>query len=178
MEIEEEKLDNAREKARNYYKSIGAIYCPYLDQKISLNSAGFEHILTKSWNRGRSRADQYIRLKLLPKAMEILKKCHTLQEYNEQSMFVRQKINSRWEKNLKKVKYYVFISLLPERAIRFKIIIKQVENSAPFFYLKKVGRCFHLPGLGRLPLSGVIVTVAIAGTVAVTLAAVAVAVAG
>ena len=134
MEVNEEKFKETRKKAKEFYGSLSKIYCPYLGEDVNFNSEGFEHILFKSWNRGRSEIEQYTRLRLLPKAVEVIEKSHTLQEYNEENMFVRQKINSRWERRRKLVKYYVFIALFPDKGIRFKVICKQIEGGKPFFW--------------------------------------------
>lgn len=134
MEINKEKFQETKKQAEEFYKSVDKVYCPYLETNVNFNSEGFEHILFKTWNRGRSRVEQYVRLRLLSKAVEIIKKSYTLQEYSEEKMFVRQKINSRWEKRMKIVKYYVFIALLPDKGIRFKIICKQIEGGEPFFW--------------------------------------------
>ncbi len=121
-------------ESKAYYDNLNSIYCPYLKQKINFNREGFEHLLTKSWNRGRSEKEQYIRLRLLPKVVDILKISHTLQEYDERSAFVRRKINSRWEKVYKRVYYYVFISTIIKHRIRFKIVVKLIEGGEPFFW--------------------------------------------
>lgn len=134
MEIDDEKFEKIKGEAKEFYRQLDKVRCPYLDTEINFNSEGFEHLLTKSWNRGRSHVEQYMRLRLLPKVVEIIKKSHTLQEYDERKIFVRQKINSRWEKHAKNVKYYVFISLIIEKGIRFKIIIKHIEGGEPFFW--------------------------------------------
>ncbi len=134
MEINEEKFKKVREEAEKFYESIDKVYCPYLKADVHFNSEGFEHLLFMSWNRGRPISEKYIRLRLLPKAAEIIKKSHTLQEYSERKMLVRQKINSRWEKRMRLVKYYAFVALIPDKGIRFKIICKQIESGEPFFW--------------------------------------------
>lgn len=119
---------------KEYYRRIGAVRCPYLKTNVHFNSEGFGHLLSRSWNRGRSTAEQYIRLRLIPKVVEIIRIANTLQEYDQREMFVRQQINSRWENREKVVHYYVFIALLIEHGLRFKIIIKQIEGGEPFFW--------------------------------------------
>ena len=57
-----------------------------------------------------------------------------MQEFDERKIFVRQKINSRWEKRMKVVKYYVFIALLRDCNFRLKIIVKEIEGGQPFFW--------------------------------------------
>lgn len=134
MKLDKEKLEKVKKEAKDYYDSIGVVRCPYLDKDVHFRRDGFEHLLTKSWNRGRSIIEQYTRLRLLPKVVEILKKCHTLQEYDQRKIFVRQRVNSRWENRLKNVEYFVFVVILPEHDVRFKIVIKKIEGAEPFFW--------------------------------------------
>lgn len=71
-------------------------------------------------------------MKLLPLAYQVIVKSHTLQEYDERQILVRQKINSRWEKRNKIVRYYVFVAII--RDCRVKVIIKEIEGGEKFFY--------------------------------------------
>ena len=134
MEISDDKFEKAKYSAKKFYEHIGRIWCPYLGREINFNSEGFEHLLAKSWNRGRSRVEQYTRLKILPKVVEIIRSSHTLQEYDQRLVFMRRKINSRWEKQVRTVRYFVFIALLRNHGIRFKIIVKEAEGGQPFFW--------------------------------------------
>ncbi len=134
MEIAEEKFQKVKNEAKVYYDVLAPVHCPYLKKDVQFNKYGFEHILSKSWNCGRSRLEQYIRLRLLPKIVEIIKFSHTLQEYDERPMMIRQKINSRWEKRPKIVRYYVFIAVIVSIGVRFKVVVKEVEGGLPFFW--------------------------------------------
>lgn len=134
MEITEEKFEKIKIEAKEYYDNLDSVFCPYLKKEVQFNKYGFEHILSKSWNRGRSRIEQYIRLRLLKKVVEVIKLSHTLQEYDERMMMIKQKINSRWEKRPKKVKYYVFIAVIVILAVRFKVVVKEIEGGLPFFW--------------------------------------------
>ncbi|MFA6486240.1 MAG: hypothetical protein WCT40_02640 [Candidatus Magasanikbacteria bacterium] len=134
MEIAEEKFEKVKNGAKTYYDGLGPVSCPYLKKDVHFNKFGFEHILSKSWNRGRSKIEQYTRLRLLPKVVEVIKLSHTLQEYDERNMLVKQKINSRWEKRPKTVKYYVFIAVMVAFGVRFKVVVKEIEGGSPFFW--------------------------------------------
>lgn len=134
MKISKEKLEKAKQEAKDFYAKIGGIKCPYLKTKVNFNNEGFEHLLTASWNRGRSSIEQYTRLRLLPKAVEIIKTSHTLQEYDEKQIFVRQKTNSHWENKLKNIEYFIFVAFYPEPKMRFKVVIKHIEGGQPFFW--------------------------------------------
>ncbi len=132
MEIDDKKFEELKQKAKQEYEKIGKVWCPYLGDHVHFNNEGFEHLLFKTWNRGRSKLEQYTRLRLLPLVPKIITKSHTLQEYGEDKMFVRQKINSRWERRMKLVRYYVFVAII--KTVRFKIIIKEIEGGENFFY--------------------------------------------
>ena len=134
MKISDEKFELIRKESKDFYDKLNSVRCPYLNKKVQFNFHGFEHILSKTWNRGRSRIEQYTRLRLLPKVVEIIENSYTLQEYDERQVLVRQKINSRWEKRPKIVRYYVFIALLVKHGVRFKVVIKEIDGSLPYFW--------------------------------------------
>ncbi|MBU2542521.1 hypothetical protein KJ785_03105 [Patescibacteria group bacterium] len=134
MEILDEKFEKIKKETKDYYDSLNSVFCPYLKKEVQFNKYGFEHILSKSWNRGRSRIEQYTRLRLLKKVVDVIKISYTLQEYDERKMLTKQKINSRWEKRPKIVKYYVFIAIIVSLGVRFKVVIKEVEGGLPFFW--------------------------------------------
>lgn len=127
-----EKFEKLRHEAEIFYKSIGAMYCPYVHAEVHFSAEGFQHLLFKSWNRARTRQEQTTRLRLLPLVPKIIAASHTLQEYDQRQLFVRQKINSRWEKHLKVVTYFVFIAIV--KKVRLKIVIKEIEGAAKQFY--------------------------------------------
>ncbi len=133
MKISEERLEKLKKDTKEYYNNIGTIKCPYLNKGVHFNKEGFEHTLRRSWNKGRSIHQQYIRLRLIPKEVEVIKKCHILQEYEKKQTFIKQNINSRWEKRLKNVEYFAFVVLLINLDIKFKFVIKQIEGVEPSF---------------------------------------------
>ncbi len=132
MENGEEKFTKCREDAEKYYKMLTTVWCPYLQDSVHFNAEGFEHLLFKSWNKNRTQIEQYTRLRLLRFAPEIISKSHTLQEYDERSILVRQKINSRWERRMKNVQYHIFVAII--KSMRLKIVVKEIEGGNKFFY--------------------------------------------
>ena len=132
MEINIEKFKKIKSKAESYYKLIGQVYCPYFKEKVNFNVKGLNHIKLKSWAKARSRADQYMRLKLINLAPELVEKTHTLQGYSEAKEFEHKKINSRWENTLTTVYYYEFVAVI--NSVRIKIIIKQLFGGEKYFW--------------------------------------------
>ncbi len=127
-----EKVKQAKEEAGKEYNKIQKVWCPYLNDYVYFNIKGFNHLIFKSWNTTRTLAEQYTRLRLLRFVPEVVNKSHTLQEYDERKMFVRQKINSRWESRMKVVYYYVFVAII--RKARLKVVIKEIEGGEKYFY--------------------------------------------
>ncbi|KKT28040.1 MAG: hypothetical protein UW12_C0009G0001 [Parcubacteria group bacterium GW2011_GWF1_43_9] len=132
MEISDEKFNKVRQIAEQEYNKIAKVRCPYFDDFVHFNTIGFEHLLFKEWNKTRTRVEQYMRLRLLKLAPAIITASHTLQDYDEKNVFVRQKTNSQWTQKMKLVKYYGFVAIINEA--RIKIIVKEIVGGAKFFY--------------------------------------------
>jgi len=130
--LDEIKFNKAKEKAEQFYKGIDKVKCPFLNDLVHFNADGFEHVLFKSWNTPRSRQDQYVRLSLLRLAVQVISKSYTLQEYKECKRFERVQTNSKWNKEMKLVRYYTFMAILNNALI--KVVIKEVEGRNKNFY--------------------------------------------
>src|SRR5579862_9278694 len=135
MDIAENKLNKVKADAKGFYQGLDAIRCPYFQEDVRFNSEVFEHLLFKSWNRTRSAREQYIRLRLLKLVPEVVSATRTLQEYSERHMMIRQRINSRWEKRRKLVRYYAFVAIVgAAKDCRIKVIIKEIEGGSKMFW--------------------------------------------
>jgi len=122
--IDPERFSKAKEEAEALYKSIG--------EKVSFNAKGLEHLKFKGRNKARSQRDQYIRLRLLSLAPEIIKKSHTLQGLFETKNFELEKTSSQWKGILRNVVYYEFISVIKKTRVR--VLIKKVEDGPKYFW--------------------------------------------
>ena len=58
-----EQFERIKQEAEDYYKTVNAVFCPYLKSKVNFNAKGLDHIKMKSWNKARLISDQYLRLK-------------------------------------------------------------------------------------------------------------------
>lgn len=133
-EVDQEKLEKIKLEIKALYEATKSVRCPYLDEDVFFNNSGFSHLLTRSWNRGRSTLEQYQRLRLFPRAVEVIKKSHLVQEHEVRHDFVRTSANSKWGKTLKNITYYAFVSVFPQVGLRIKVVVKQVEGGRPFFW--------------------------------------------
>lgn len=132
LEITPEEFKRVRQQAETIYSALGQIRCPYFPASVHFNTDGFRHLLFKSWNRGRDRRDQFMRLKHIVRAPEILRLSRTVQGMQETHEWQRQHRHGRWEKLLVSVTYYEFIALLDKR--RFKVVVKQLQNGPLIFW--------------------------------------------
>ena len=128
----DEEFLRVKETAEIFYKTVPEVYCPYFKEKINLNAKGLDHIKFKSWQKARTRADQFMRLKSLRLIPEILTNSKTLQGVCHTNILEKKKINSRWENRLCEVSYYEFIAVIEKK--RIKIIVKQIEGGEKHFW--------------------------------------------
>jgi hypothetical protein len=129
---EREKLEEVKKEAEEVYRNIDSVLCPYLKTKVNFNAKGLDHIKMKSWNKARLASDQYLRLKFLRLAPEVLKGSGTLQEIKETKNFERIKSVGKWQSLMKPVVYYGFIAII--RKVKIKVIVKKIENGQPYFW--------------------------------------------
>lgn len=132
MEINQEKFDDIKKKAEELYKSLGEIHCPYFKEKINFNAKGLEHLKFKKKHHARSLEDQYIRLKILKYAPEILRLSKTVQGISEQKVFELNRSNHRNEHIMVTAMYYEFVAILDKTRVR--VVVKQVGDAPKYFW--------------------------------------------
>jgi hypothetical protein len=133
MDINEENFNNIKEKARKLYESHEKIPCPYFGFDIILNSDGFHH-LQFSARRERNKSEQFLKLRLLPLALKIIKKSGTVQEYRETMQPIGKKGKDGFTP-MKTVSYWAFIAIVgDERKIKIKTILRRVGDGNVVFW--------------------------------------------
>lgn len=121
MEHPFHSLFERRQKARQFYKQIGFVYCPYLTERIYFNSEGFNHLRYRGPRKERDFKVQELRYRLLYLAPRLLELTHTLQEYEERS-FEYSKITS----------FFGFIAILDRWKV--KVIVKKTGEGRYTFW--------------------------------------------
>lgn len=129
---DEEDFLEVRASAEEFYKSIDKVRCPYFGEEIIFNAKGLRHLKFKSDQQARLRADQYVRLKLVPIAPEVLKRSHTVQGIWKTKRFEEQKTEGRWKYSLQEIIFFEFLAVIDN--IRVKVIIKEVEGGNKHFW--------------------------------------------
>jgi len=111
LQFTEDEFARIRQLAEAAYGGFGQIRCPYFGGLVNFNTNGFRHLIFKRWNRGRDQYDQFMRLKHLALAPEILSLSRTVQGIQETHDWQRRRRHGRWEKLLVPVTYYEFIAV-------------------------------------------------------------------
>lgn len=128
-----EKLHQCLENAKKVYGFQNELYCPYLTTKIALTSDGFNHLQNKPNRQPRNIREQIVKLSLLRKALKIIPKCGTLQEYRERTEKVGKKSYDGFYK-MKSVKYWGFHAIIDGKKRKIKVILKQVGDGKIIFW--------------------------------------------
>jgi hypothetical protein len=123
-------------EAEAYYKTIGAVHCPYFNKKVTFNSDGFHHLRYKVAGSEREKSAQMYKFSLLPGAVEIVSSSGTLQQYRKQWGAVGRKKNSDGSRDMKEMEYFAFEGILGEgnSMMRIKVIVRKVGNGEPHFW--------------------------------------------
>ncbi|MFW0862388.1 MAG: hypothetical protein ACKKL6_02275 [Candidatus Komeilibacteria bacterium] len=66
-----------------WYKKIGKVYCPILNERIIFNSKGFYHLRYKSSGGARSINEQMYKIGLLPLVIPVIKRATYIHEYKK-----------------------------------------------------------------------------------------------
>jgi len=131
------ELELLRKKAKEVYTEINEVHCPYFKEKVHFNAQGFNHIRYKGARKERDHKSQEMRLKLLKLAPQVIRDSKTIQEYDEESVFIEVKHNKRKEKELKLARYFGFIAIIgndPKKGMKTKVIVRQVGNGQKHFW--------------------------------------------
>jgi hypothetical protein len=71
-------------KKRNWYKNIGRIHCPILNEYVIFNSKGFYHLRYDTHNKERTRNEQVYKLNLLPLVISVIQNAVSIFEYKKE----------------------------------------------------------------------------------------------
>ena len=132
MEIDENLFREKKEKAKTLYTAQSSIHCPYFGKHVILNSDGFHH-LQFSARRERDEKEQALKFKLLPLALEVIRKAGTVQEYRDCLIEVGKK-SSHGEMSMKRAQFWGFDALVGSDRIKIRTVIRQVGDGHITFW--------------------------------------------
>ncbi|HRH32792.1 MAG TPA: hypothetical protein PK720_01420 [bacterium] len=124
--------EKLKEDAQSFYNNIGKVFSPVLNQAISFNSEGFNHIIFKSSRSERERPSQMLRFKLLHLAVKLIKLSTTYQEFEETLKEFEVKSHKKRILKTKPVRYWGVIAIIESRKI--KVILRQIGDGGAIHF--------------------------------------------
>lgn len=73
-------IKHLKQKQYTFYKSIVSQHCPILNETVYFAGIGFKHLLYKSNGAPRNVNEQYMKLKFLYHATDVIKNCKVISE--------------------------------------------------------------------------------------------------
>lgn len=113
-----------RERARQIFHDNPSIPCPYFSQPIILNAEGLHH-LRYSAKRERTKPEQILKFRLLPLALEVIRKSGTVQEYRR----IWQPLGKPGADGMraaKEVGYWGLLAIIGPRPDKIRVILRRV----------------------------------------------------
>ncbi|KKP46437.1 MAG: hypothetical protein UR39_C0016G0008 [Candidatus Woesebacteria bacterium GW2011_GWA1_33_30] len=107
--------------AKDFFKKNKYVYSPtFRKEKIFLNSKGINHLFYKGSRSGRNLKEVQTRIKLLPRAITLLKLMPIAQE---EDFYIQDKV---------KYKFWAFEGVVKGKKI--KVIVRQIGNGNKHFW--------------------------------------------
>ena len=136
-EIDQERFNKLKkqiEKSKEIYSRTPEIWCPYFASKVTLSSDGFNHLLYKPNRRPRNINEQLLKLSLLNKALEVVRKSGTLQEYRDKIESFGNPAKDGFRKTTR-VQYWAFHAILgTERKIKIVVVLRKAGDGKLTFW--------------------------------------------
>lgn len=131
MKISQKEFDRLKASTEEFYSNVNDITCPALNSKVYFTSEGFHH-LRYSKKKARTQEAQAAKFKLVKKAVLLLQKTTTIQEYSEREEEIHKKRNKKLTKAWSVVGYWGFIAIIG--GTRLKVVVRRIDNGKYLFW--------------------------------------------
>lgn len=154
MEVDPERFQRLKEKARALYTAQQSVRCPYFDAEVILNSDGFHH-LQFSARRERGKKEQLLKFTLLPLALQIIRKSGTIQEYRKALTPVGKRSSRDGMIPMKEVDYWGLVAIIGERKqVKIRVVLRRVGTGNVVFWSVMPDKKF-VDGVQKLAAEGI-----------------------
>ena len=133
MEVDPHFFNTCKQKAQEAYAVRKSIYCPYFKSEVVLNSDGFHH-LQFSARRERDKSEQLVKFRLLPQALEVIRKSGTVQECRRLLTPIGKPSKNNGAVPMKEVEYWGFVAIVGEKPKRIRVITRRVGTGNITFW--------------------------------------------
>src|SRR5665213_4537136 len=121
-------------QAKIAYDAHETIHCPYFEGPVTLNADGFNHLTHKSNRQPRNVNEQKLKLRLLKRALRVIRKAGTLQEYRRGMESYGKQGRDGFTK-MKQVEYWAFHDIVGEkRPFLIRVIVRRVGDGKHHFW--------------------------------------------
>jgi hypothetical protein len=120
--------------AKKVYQRKPTIKCPFFSEPITLNSDGFNHLLYKPNRQPRNVTEQKLKLRILKKGLNIIKRAGTVQEHRLRIEKVGKPAKDGFTKT-KDIQYWAFHDIVGEKK-RFlmRVILRRIGDGKVHFW--------------------------------------------
>ncbi|MBI2459796.1 MAG: hypothetical protein HYV53_04620 [Parcubacteria group bacterium] len=137
LDLDLEKFNQLKDTTKLSYDKIGCIYSPALQADIVFNSDGFHHLRYDNNRSERNKRVQYNnKFIYFNKAVEILKKSTTIQEYRRSICAIGNYDRSGFRKT-KIIEWFGFFAIISfSKCIRINVVVRRIgeENGKYHFW--------------------------------------------
>jgi hypothetical protein len=127
-------LREAIKDARKVYDAQESIPCPFFNGPVTLNSDGFNHLTHKPNRMPRNINEQKLKLRLLKKALRVIRKTGTVQEYRKRMEPIGHTGKDGFTK-MREVEYWAFHDIVGDKT-RFlmRVITRRIGDGKIHFW--------------------------------------------
>lgn len=127
-------LQETMHEAKRAYDAQASIFCPFFGETVILNAEGFYHLTHKPNRQPRNVNEQKLKLRLLKKALRVLRVTGTLQEYRKSLEPVGEP-NTKGFKDMRPVEHWAFHDIVGEkRRFLIRVIVRRVGDGKLHFW--------------------------------------------
>jgi hypothetical protein len=127
-----ENYRSLRDRARALFERNPKVVCPYFETHVVLNAEGLHH-LRYSAERERSKPEQMLKFRLLPLALDVIRKSGTVQEYRRIWQPVG-KVGADGLRPAKEVEYWGLVAIVGPRPDKIRVILRRVGTGNITFW--------------------------------------------
>ncbi len=121
-------------QGRIVYEAQETIHCPFFEGPVALTSDGFNHLTHKPNRAPRNVNEQKLKLRLLKKALRIIRKAGTVQEYRKGMETFGLPAKDGFTK-MKQIQYWAFHDIVGEKKqFLLRVIVRRVGDGKIHFW--------------------------------------------
>jgi hypothetical protein len=129
--IIQEKYEEAKEKAEEYYKKLSRIWCPALKDHVTFNTSGLRHLIWRGkWPRAKK--EQIRRFLLLPHAAKIIQQSQKSVEYRKKEQISKTKWNGDKIETISQAHFWGLVKKIEDQHVT--VVLRQIGNGNKHFF--------------------------------------------